>query len=976
MDSRKERELQWKLQSQASNIVKISPELKTHLDRYQDPEVSRLNLLRLQSLKFPLSKQLQKSVKKKERKVKKVSNIRGETARSIRDRRRFEVGERRYKDSEEPRIFGDPDPTAASAAAAAARTDQLRLAIEGRRITAQDRQQARLVDQLGRRGDDIREIIRGSTAAGADTARNEQLRLAIEGRRISAQDIQQARLVAQLGGARGERLEILDRSENERARAQALRDAEIILERQERDTLRHDGGVERDTLRQEAAIEKDRIRDDAAIEKDRILDEAGKELTRARGQSTREKNEIRDEGLAEIARTRASGLAEIARIRASGLTEIARTRASGEADAATLRAEAVVARDRFVEERGSILDKATLERNELRDTNEEFANLRYQERADDRIEREFLRQRADVSAQATDSIRETNRQERIQREQQIEARSVRDADTSKLVRQEATARAISREEGDFATRERLFNLLERDPIPEERDLSEADKRFLSHGIEQVGGAMERRLGETEARVEEQLRQHERNTRPQLPPPPPALEIEPPAGSRSEPPEGQVSEPSLASAGAPPSPSIEDLVKEIRGTLQEDISEEIERQKDISSRVRVEIEEASDTTGSDFSGQSDLVDDFLGGIDEADLPEREPEDRDIFDSQLTLRELPAGADRRGQTAIDFVGDRGGASDRDESLNRIEYEEPPTTQPERRPERPLFTERPKSPIPQHRLPKRLTEDDKRQQTIRVQQDNLNALKSELRLARAGSRRKKSGQRVGPGVSGFSSDQSQIEKSIRELEGQIDFNVKTARALKESSDVVRRAGQSGRGPQEERPRFGGGRQEERPRFGGGAATAVRPPPYSAPGAPRSGGRVEELQEEPIRQAANISEGPLLEEAEGQGVGIQSANPNLRLYEGLRTEIASFYARGKPSGGSRGNLPYTITNISNKSLKKLASGESQSIAMIEADEQIGYYPDSRGGLRGRGTSGITRITQKEVERLVKEGKIKITRK
>jgi hypothetical protein len=111
-ESKKERELQILRQQLASNVVKVDPSLKGYLDRY-DPDVSRATLLRLQRQKIPTKEELEKlpGVKTaKKLKGRRGKNLRGEVARAIREQKRFEKGERRYKPEEEPRIVGEPAP--------------------------------------------------------------------------------------------------------------------------------------------------------------------------------------------------------------------------------------------------------------------------------------------------------------------------------------------------------------------------------------------------------------------------------------------------------------------------------------------------------------------------------------------------------------------------------------------------------------------------------------------------------------------------------------------------------------------------------------------------------------------------------------------------------------------------------------------------------------------------------------------------
>ena len=118
-DSKKEREKQYFLQTRASSIINVSPELKGHLERYEDPMTNRLNLLKLQRLKFKPSDAVVKKAKKKARKVKRTKNLKGEYARIKREQRRYERGERRDAPGKEPYILGEDYATRMASAVAA-----------------------------------------------------------------------------------------------------------------------------------------------------------------------------------------------------------------------------------------------------------------------------------------------------------------------------------------------------------------------------------------------------------------------------------------------------------------------------------------------------------------------------------------------------------------------------------------------------------------------------------------------------------------------------------------------------------------------------------------------------------------------------------------------------------------------------------------------------------------------------------------
>ena len=294
-ERKNDRELQRLRQRQASSVVKINPNLKGFTSRF-NPDIGRDNLLKLQRSKIPTEAELKQSVgvkTAKKLKKRRGKNLRGEVARNLREQRRFERGERRYKDSEEPRIVGDPAPPAgfaqAAAAAAAAEdpaTAQLRLAIEGRRIAAQDNQQRRLVEALGERDDARlaeRRDDRGERLAIEDRAYNERDALraeaqlnqdrairerddvrregvlereAISGRAVGEQDQLRREIRFNLGKAEDERGRVRDAADRLSQESAALRRAEVREERAERDALADRGAQERERLGAEERAER------------------------------------------------------------------------------------------------------------------------------------------------------------------------------------------------------------------------------------------------------------------------------------------------------------------------------------------------------------------------------------------------------------------------------------------------------------------------------------------------------------------------------------------------------------------------------------------------------------------------------------------------------------------------------------------------------------------------------------------------
>lgn len=126
MDAQKQRQLQYFKQRHA--FIPVNPDSVEFLERFENADATRRRLLELQRLRFDPTKAVLKAQKRRKKKQSKgKSNLRGEVAqikrqqRITRDRRVFDAagnvvrlegpgGLRRYKETEEPRIFGDPAP--------------------------------------------------------------------------------------------------------------------------------------------------------------------------------------------------------------------------------------------------------------------------------------------------------------------------------------------------------------------------------------------------------------------------------------------------------------------------------------------------------------------------------------------------------------------------------------------------------------------------------------------------------------------------------------------------------------------------------------------------------------------------------------------------------------------------------------------------------------------------------------------------
>ena len=519
-DLRAQRELQRLRQSQASNIITVDPNLRGFTRRF-DPDVSRATLLQLQRSRVPTKAELEKSVgvkTAKKLKKRKKKNLRGEVARNLTQQRRFERGERRDKPEQEPRIVGDPAPAAPGAPAAPA-------------------------------------------APAADP--NAQLRLAIEGRRIASQDAQQRRLVDAImdrdDRERGERQAILDRQADERqaiigrseVERQALLDRQGALageERQERLAILDREGQERLAIldRQERLTEEERGERQALIGRAEAASEA----------SQRERGELRG-----AFRTILEGETAFARRERQDFLD------QSEAERAVLRREAR-------EERVALLDdRRGLEQSQeaIRDRVEQ---QRIAERRQAAAERDELLGRG---ARALERLGDEERRERVQREDQQAAAQVAERQRQQAERAQIDVQAAEEREGIL----RLTLDTDRDPVPEPGN-TQADRDFIQRQFQQGLEQVDRRIGESEARTAEQIRQHaDRVT---------AVERQPPIIIQQPP--INIEQP--AAPAQPAGPSAAEIAAGVRDALQD-----LDLQP--SPRRRVDIEEdTTDTESETFS----------------------------------------------------------------------------------------------------------------------------------------------------------------------------------------------------------------------------------------------------------------------------------------------------------------------------------------------------------------------------------------
>ena len=115
MSGEKKRLEQFLLQTRASNVLMVDPRFRA----FQPDQIDtiRLRSAQIEAGKQPqgvpsaISERLKKQQQKKKKKARRGKQLRGEVGRAIREQKRFERGERRDQDTQEPRIVGEPRNT-------------------------------------------------------------------------------------------------------------------------------------------------------------------------------------------------------------------------------------------------------------------------------------------------------------------------------------------------------------------------------------------------------------------------------------------------------------------------------------------------------------------------------------------------------------------------------------------------------------------------------------------------------------------------------------------------------------------------------------------------------------------------------------------------------------------------------------------------------------------------------------------------
>ena len=762
----------------------------------------------------------------------------------------------------------------------------------------------------------------GAAAPAADP--NAQLRLAIEGRRIASQDAQQRRLVDAL----------MDRDDRERGERQ------LILDRQadERQALVGRSEVERRSILDREFAE----RREASGERDRILQGSERERVELRGAfrtilesetdyARQERQDIREQSEAERRVVRREGREESTALRDRVDQQI------------------IDERRKAAEERGQLFERG----------------ITALERFGDEERRERV-QREDQQAAAQVAERQRQRQE-----------SESSAGRSQLERETILGAAAEERESLL----RLSLESQREPVPEGQ--TEADRNFISRQFQSGLDTIDRRIGEAEARTTEQIRHHADRVA--------AVERQPPIIIQQP---AQPAQPTVQQG-----PTAAEIASSVRSQLQEidtntpvsptarriNIEEQSEEETPVSSPRPIETPQS---TGQeiDFGG---------GGGEERGEPEPEVDlsgDEPVGSGELLRqgeflevgKRLLGGATSTKNTAINkFYGIDSSANPSvaaqvvgggevvsepaqvpSERIAELEQEEEGT---------PSFGPRPVTPP--RSFPAAIPTGDPEQKPRKFAAPL--AARPEGVAPLPPPELEGSGVFIDPsnlpqegGQDLFQSGQfsGDLEAAAQNAIGFVgDIAGKAAGGISSLVNPDTPVGEQTGGALVDakgKPIFGLGQEIEEP--------TIKP---LASSSPRRRPKIESRSAPPRVETTGTTGRGLVEseeDGEAEGVQPQLRRTNYQTYEALRSDLDQSYVRGRPKGGSRDFVPFKITNTSDRKFKGLEPGRSVSIAQVEGDGKLGYFPTGRVD---KSKAGITRIGRGELEKQIKAGKLKIDR-
>jgi hypothetical protein len=635
------------------------------------------------------------------------------------------------------------------------------------------------------------------------------------------------------------------------------------------------------------------------------------------------------------------------------------------------------------QERQDIREQSEAERRVVRrEGREESTALR------DRVDQQIIDERRKAAEErgqlfergitALERFGDEERRERVQREDQQAAAQVAERQRQRQESESSAGRSqLERETILGAAAEERESLLrlslesQREPVPEGQ--TEADRNFISRQFQSGLDTIDRRIGEAEARTTEQIRHHADRVA--------AVERQPPIIIQQPAPQPTVQQ----------GPTAAEIASSVRSQLQEidtntpvsptarriDIEEQSEEETPVSSPRPIVIETPL-STGQEiaFGG---------GGGEERGEPEPEVDlsgDEPVGSGELLRqgeflevgKRLLGGATSTKNTAINkFYGIDSSANPSvaaqvvgggevvsepaqvpSERIAELEQEEEgtprsfpaaiPTGDPEQKPRKfaaPLAARAEGvAPLPPPEL---------EGSGVFIDPSNL--------PQEGGQDLFQSGQ--------FSGD---LEAAAQNAIGFVgDIAGRAAGGISSLVNPDTPVGEQTGGAlvdAEGKPIFGLGQEIEEP--------TIKP---LASSSPRRRPKIESRSATPrVETTGTTGRGLVEEEDEGEAEGVQpqSRRTNYQTYEALRSDLDQSYVRGRPKGGSRDFVPFKITNISDKKLKGLEPGRSVSIAQVESDGKLGYFPTGRVD---KSKLGITRIGRGELEKQIKAGKLKIDR-
>jgi len=881
-EKRKERELQRLRQQLASNVVKVDPNLKGYLDRF-DPDVSRATLLRLQRQKIPTKEELEKlaGVKTaKKLKGRRTKDLRGEVGRAIREQKRFEKGERRYRPEEEPRIVGEPAPQP--------------------------------VGQAGFHYDPEveKEKIRVMALGQLQTARIANKRLELEARQLEINK----QLSDRERGERQRQFNIENRRSEEQL-ALEHRQLDALLDRQQDDRER----FEEDIRQRQKERKLQRELQARALEtkefKTQTIAQQGEQEKRLRELEITKRDVIEAEKLRVHDELKSRELDLLER-----RLDLDRERARGEAGGLSQA-------DRDFLQRGFQQGLETLERR--------FGEneARIQEQIRTHADRVGQQQQTEGSLRQPVEIKLVQPEQTGPTAQEI-AIGVREA-LKEYKKQGSPRRRLEIEEVS-EEEEPIAELLEsprpapvQTPTQSPRPLKKAEPTPLT--AEEIAQPLEQGLFESAELVDP------RNLPQEGFPETERREPEPEQREPSAEPQGELFESGFFAGG------LEAAAQNAIGFVGDAAGRAAEG---IAGLLKPEI-------GEQTGGRLDPEGQVFGLGQEIEVP------------RPTIQDVPSAEPQRRPPAQVETSERLNLTPGRMSINRDILESQIQQNSERY--KTEFAdkfdeerERLRQAWLEQYFSKRPKLEEEKKELIRSAVYNPEA------VYKPGFDPNKYWKQANSYIETNRNKEllAKSEKYKTEL-------LRQRSLLRDVDERIKKKNFKFTDPEGARIYFNSLTENKPEKILKGPP--VLPPKKSPPPRPpQAAGVVEEVEEEEQEKQA-LEEGEGLLEEEVQAV-IQPSemNTNLRLFESIEPEIDAHYTRGRATGGARGDLPFMITNITDKTYKGLAPGQSVVISQIEKDGKLGYFPGSR--IRGEKV-GITRIGREVLRKQIKSGKLKVDR-